>query len=1019
MKLHSTNNKVSVLPKASFFGILLLCLFSNSSAQFHAPHFSRIDKGKGAETSFPMDVAVDKDYRYWIATFNGLMEYNGTSFKNYQMPFSQNGILGSAYLFRLCFENDSILWIAHGGGIAKFDIYRKQFELVPIPHIPANTSLNFIESFKDSEGKLFFISTQLKLLYYDAKEKCVKPFGEIDQSKTGFIFKVSESKDKKYYLFHSKKGLLLFDKKKKCIVTAKESPAEYKWFFRKEFQCALNDFAEIGEQKYISLLDTVTHLYSVIKFNERTNEFGELPIKSNKGRLFFVDSFNKLWIYGFGGKDEACLHDPVTNTSYLLPDKEINSSEVDFSLCYKIVEDHENNIWLCTNTGLLTYNHRQSNYTIISKDLPKNIYSYIEQIDSSHIWFGTLFNGIYEYDVRTRTFKNYNFLKSGGDISYNDIWQTIKTKKGDQIWILHQEGKITRYDVNKKKFYHYNDTLFNGDAMSFSDDDEGHSFFVTTEGRIITYDKKTDQFRLLLHLNQVEGISEDIEVSDVVGIGDKTLILSTSGEGLIKFDLNTRTYKVIRVNSKDPTSVRSNIINMMMRADKQLIYAGTTNGIFSYNANTDSIHNYNYSDRYNLGFVYQIANDKNEDYLYFIGTSKLYWLNWKTKDIIDLGRRSNIERANLTEICYSSNLNKLYVISEESIYEVQVNQSEFSTDLKPILYSLESYDKIFYIKNDGEIFLEHGFNSFRLSYGASTYRYKDDLEYFYDFDNSGWIPALTNEIAFSNLRGGDHLFKLKLVYKGNRSISHETSFTIHLKKKFHETVWFYLLIALLILTFFYTLYRIRINRLLAVEKVRFQLSRDLHDDMGSTLSTINILSEMAKNKLAKEPITAQNYLEKISTYSQVMMDSMDDIVWSINPGNDTMSKVLNRMREFANNILEAKDIELIFVTSSQLDELKLNMALRRDFFLIFKEAINNAAKYAECTKVKVELSVKNKQLLLSIMDNGKGFEWKKESEGNGLMNMKKRAEKIKAQFELNSSANEGTRIELRLNLNLL
>ncbi len=1005
-------------------GLSLICalLFSFSTrlpSQIQSPIFSRIDKVKGGVTSFPMDVVVDKEYRYWIATFNGLMEYNGNGFKTYQMPFYQNKSLGSAYLFRLLFENDSMLWIAHGSGIARFNINAKRFDLIPIPHIPMSSSLNFIEAFKDSDGKLFFISTQLNLLYYDKSEKVVKPFDGLDLEKTGFIYKLSESKDHNYYLLHSKNGLLLFDKNRKKIIQQPECPKEYAWTFKKEFKSTVNDFAQIGNLKYISMFDSVSNFYKVIQFDEARNEFNVLPTQSNKGRLLFVDSNSKLWIYGFGGKDEAYLHDPQSGKSFPLPDKEKNSSEVDFTLCYKVMEDHERNIWLCTNTGLLTYNPYQSDYKIISKSLPKNIYSYIEQIDSVTIWFGTLYNGIYEYKVREGRFTNYNFLNRTSDQDYNDIWQILCSKKKDLIWVLHQNGKVSRFDVKTKQFFHYNDSIFREEDMSYADDDAGNHFFVTISGRVIIYNRARDKFQFYLNLSDVRGLPEEIEVSDILATGNKILLIATTGHGLIKIDTKTRAFKIFKVDPNKPNSLRSNMINLLKRFDKEHVFAGTTNGIFSYNITNDSIHNYNYNDQFNLGFVYQLCPDKNKDYLYFVGTNRMYLLNWKTKDIIDLGRKSNIDRANLTELHYSLNLEKLYVISEESIYELQVNQDNFTPVLKPTLYSLESYDKVFPIKNDGEIFLGKTYTSFRISFGASTYKFKDDLEYYYSFDNNDWVPALTNEIAFSNVRGGDHDFRLKLVYKGNRNIQSETSLTIHIQKRFHETIWFFVTMVVLVLIVLYIAYKIRVNKLLAIEKLRFQLSRDLHDDMGSTLSTVNILSSIAKTKLSKDPEQALTYLERISVTSQQMMESMDDIVWSINPQNDTMEKLVNKMRAFAGGILEPLQIDLQLLCDDGINNLKLNMAGRRDFYLIFKEAINNAAKYSFCTKVKVEIFLKGKHLHLKIRDNGRGFITEGNTEGNGLGNMKKRAGNLKAKLNIESVQGEGTTIELTIDLNTL
>jgi signal transduction histidine kinase len=184
--------------------------------------------------------------------------------------------------------------------------------------------------------------------------------------------------------------------------------------------------------------------------------------------------------------------------------------------------------------------------------------------------------------------------------------------------------------------------------------------------------------------------------------------------------------------------------------------------------------------------------------------------------------------------------------------------------------------------------------------------------------------------------------------------------------------------------------------------------------MGSTLSTINILSTMAKTKMADDPVKTSEYIGKISDNSQRMMEAMDDIVWSIKPANDSMQKITARMREFATGILEAKDIDLDFKVDEKVNEVKLNMEARRDFFLIFKEAVNNVAKYSRCSKCSIHISLHQHRLLLDVADNGIGFNVNRADDGNGLSNMQKRAEALKGRVSIHSKPGEGTQVTLNM-----
>lgn len=150
----------------------------------------------------------------------------------------------------------------------------------------------------------------------------------------------------------------------------------------------------------------------------------------------------------------------------------------------------------------------------------------------------------------------------------------------------------------------------------------------------------------------------------------------------------------------------------------------------------------------------------------------------------------------------------------------------------------------------------------------------------------------------------------------------------------------------------YGMHRLRLNKFIAVEKIRNGVSRDLHDDSGQHAEHHQHPSSMAKARL-DDRLKIGEYLNKISDNSQRMMEAMDDIVWSIKPANDNMQKTVARMREFATNVLEAKNIELEFRVTEPDDDVKLDMEARKDFFLIFKEAVNNTAKYSKCTKASI------------------------------------------------------------------
>jgi len=201
----------------------------------------------------------------------------------------------------------------------------------------------------------------------------------------------------------------------------------------------------------------------------------------------------------------------------------------------------------------------------------------------------------------------------------------------------------------------------------------------------------------------------------------------------------------------------------------------------------------------------------------------------------------------------------------------------------------------------------------------------------------------------------------------------------------------------------------RSRRLIEMERMRNTIARDLHDDLGSTLSSINIMSKLAMNQSNG---SAHHQLERIADHSAKMMESMSDIVWSINPSNDTLDQVIAKMKEFAAEILEPKNISYSFEEGENISDFSLTVDKRKNIFLIFKEAINNAAKYSESNQVKISIGVKANRLHFSISDNGKGFDPDTIKNGNGLKNMAARANDISGTIQRKSEPGKGTEISV-------
>jgi len=200
----------------------------------------------------------------------------------------------------------------------------------------------------------------------------------------------------------------------------------------------------------------------------------------------------------------------------------------------------------------------------------------------------------------------------------------------------------------------------------------------------------------------------------------------------------------------------------------------------------------------------------------------------------------------------------------------------------------------------------------------------------------------------------------------------------------------------------------------ALLNIRNHIARDLHDEVGSTLTSIKILSEVSQSNLLKNKEKAGTLLAKITEQSTQIQQGLSDIVWAIKTENDTLQNMLVRMREYISHTLEPRGIKAHFDAEEEVLAQTAGMEQRRDLLLIFKEGINNAVKYSGATRVDISLSCARGKVLLKISDNGKGFDTRAIKRTNGLGNMLTRAQSHGGNFSIFSEAGKGTRLEAEI-----
>lgn len=208
-------------------------------------------------------------------------------------------------------------------------------------------------------------------------------------------------------------------------------------------------------------------------------------------------------------------------------------------------------------------------------------------------------------------------------------------------------------------------------------------------------------------------------------------------------------------------------------------------------------------------------------------------------------------------------------------------------------------------------------------------------------------------------------------------------------------------------------YEKQIAILSAQQDERSRISADMHDELGSGVTAIRLLSEIARKKTKETPVEE---IDRISYNANELMTKMNAIIWSMNPGNDTVSSLVAYIRSYASEYLDNFDMLYRINTPADLPKLEVSGVKRRNIFLVLKESINNVMKHSGATEVVIDvLFTDSNQLIVEIADNGKGIDAEKLNQfGNGLKNMKRRMESIGGSFNISSS--KGTKIILEIPL---
>jgi ligand-binding sensor domain-containing protein/two-component sensor histidine kinase len=1015
---------------------LLLCLLAwcNLTAQIPPLYFEKLTTQNGLSHDHVNCILQDRRGFIWLGTDDGLNRYDGNNFEIYRHEPNNPATISGNMITDMVEDPQGILWIATAdGGLSKYD-YRlppaRQFK--QYKHIPGDTNsipVNLINTLLfDPFGYLWLGTGGYRLVRFHPKNEQfdrllfqgTRTILDLSLDATGTLWAgregggilkvdtrtLKDTMDRRYYDLYAK----LPHKSVTALYTDKEQNTWFgswdKVLYRRQPGSGSD---EVFQQTAAGTSFT----------NDEIDCFAE----DGQGFLWMGGRYNGLQIYDKKtGRFYHYPHDPRRDGT--VADNRINC----------LYTDRAGIIWVGTGKGVSIHHPQQQQFTqtFLPDYANKEITIYdFHKLKNGDLLIGSS-EGIYIQHAGDHTFEHRPVLFKG-----NKLHVTKFFADGDSAFYIGTDYSLFKYNLtnnriallpNTDKDQVMNKIIESRVVSIVKDSIENHPvLLVAPYGHFLAYydlqdlhwvSRRDTVRKILERFNLQENLIRKIYKDRHGG-----LWLATAKRGLGEW--TRRSVPWVEHLTNHP--MRSNTIssdNVYDIADDAqgnlwistfgggLNYFNTTTKTFMHIPATNNLLEGIQVDA--AGNVWMISNGDVHKY----DVLRRSYTSFELPDIEKSGGvKGNIYKDPQGKM-YIAGINYFITFDPLAIRDVKPAPQVVFTDFKIFNQSFS------HLLAQEKITLQYNQNYFTISFAAPDFSTSRNVQYAYKLDgrDDDWIPVGNRNFEqFSNLPGGEYIFKVRATNNAGIWNNYIAAIRIVIIPPFWKTAWFYGMCLLVTGLIIYAIYRYRINELLKRQAIRNKIAQDLHDNVGSTLSSISIYSQVAKIYNQQERTgDLQQTLDKISVTSSEMISEMSDIVWAINPRNDSMDTILQRMESYAKPLLTTQGIAFHFSTDPAVKHINLEMTRRKNFYLIFKEAVNNALKYAKNRNLWVTIHVRNHQLELMVKDDGVGFDTEKvhihasqSLSGNGLRNMEMRTKEMKGTCIVSSVPGKGTTIKLQ------
>lgn len=1000
-----------------FIGALLICRVCLCQPQ---SNFRRLGVNDGLSQNSVREIFQDRQGFMWIGTGDGLNRYDGKQIKKYRESFrdkSARRLPGKIINGKIVQDDHQNLWMIVDGQVVKM-------------HLPTETFSVIKKVGRDLDCRILGI--QQNEIYITT------PRGVVTINAINYTHQVID--------IESVFGLYMPDEKDACLVYAKGNNI-YLYYTKKRHHTLLVTTGQQPLQNPI-VCSSSTLLYvsggSLHEFNlDRRTVTALYPLPASfiaKGMIFVPT--NKLR----GGKiivnlvnNGFIIIDSVKRTFTNYINTENDPFSLSSNLVYTAVLDHSNNLWLGTEGGGISIlNLKPKLFNAFPLHAIANRESsllMVKAIYHAHgfIYIGTYARGLLKVNRFTNTCETlFDPLKTTDSGFHGTFF--IKEDDRKRIWV-NRGTRIGIADLNKGIFINSIDIGYQRKGRNHNipqcfsqvapDKFILGTFHTTylieyTNGQI----KSTD---LGLIYKQLE---DDIQTIYLKNNGD---IIIGKGEG--------GGYTTLRINAGNQAQIMEQGLNQLTIKHvyrdelRNAFWYATNVGIVVQKDGGKNLQIIDEQDGLSNDFIYAII--KENDHSFWVSTNKgLNKLTLSKGDSIivhlvdQYGLQHGLQSNEFNTGAYFKDDHLVFFggvtginwFDDRKFFKRGFSPRSYVTD---ILINEKPLDIDTSINFKKCIRLRYHENNIFIRFATLDYTNPDVNRYQYRL--RGYDPKWVNtatlpEARYNKLPHGNYLFEIRSANSDGIWSSPQPLLEMLIRPPFWRTWWFKVtgILAFALILFSSSRYYLKrklekeirvIEKKLAVNNERLRISRDMHDELGTGLSKIALLSEVGKsNNTSKEEI-----INEISSTSRGLANKMGEIIWTLNPQNDTLGNLTAYLKEYIYETTENLPVQVNFDLPDEIPDISLSHLCRQQLLLVTKEALNNALKYAQASQIKYSLAIAGQDVTFTIQDDGVGFDilkmpQQKMGKRNGLENMKTRMESIGGHFTLTSQIRSGTEI---------